>query len=152
MQMAASSDGSLYGLTSNALFRLTQGAAAPGAPVITPNGIVPVDSEVTTIQPGEWASIYGTNLANGTASWNGDFPTSLGGTSVLVDGKFAYLEFVTSSQITFQMPDVATTGTVPVVVTTGAGSTTSSVTLAQFAPSLSPARRWQTRDRHHFPI
>ena len=60
-------------------------------PSISPGGVVPLDSTVNTIQPGEWVSIYGTNLASGTAFWNGDFPTSLGGTSVEINGKAAYL-------------------------------------------------------------
>ena len=36
-----------------------------------------------------------TSLA-GTAVWNGDFPTSLGGTSVTINGRPAYLSFVSS--------------------------------------------------------
>jgi uncharacterized protein (TIGR03437 family) len=50
-------------------------------------------------------SIYGTNLASGTTIWNGDFPVSLGGTSVEIDGKPAYLEFVSPGQINLQAPD-----------------------------------------------
>jgi hypothetical protein len=45
-----------------------------------------------TIEPGEWVSIYGTNLASTTATWNGDFPVSLGGTGVTINGKQAYLD------------------------------------------------------------
>ena len=43
-------------------------------------GIVPLYSTTSTIQAGEWISIYGTNLGPAPyALWNGDFPTSLGG-------------------------------------------------------------------------
>ena len=56
--------------------------AALKAPAISPGGVVPLYSTVNTIQPGGWVSIYGSNLAAGTSVWNGDFPTSLGGTSV----------------------------------------------------------------------
>ena len=51
----------------------------PGAPSIAPNGIVPIYSSSSTIQPGSSISIYGENLAAGTLSWNGDFATTLGG-------------------------------------------------------------------------
>ena len=111
-------------------------AAQAQAPSIPPGGVVPNDSTVNTIQPGEWVSIYGTNLASETAVWNGDFPTSLGGTSVEINGKAAYLEFVSPGQINLQAPDDTATGTVSVVVTTAAGSATSTVTLGEFAPSF----------------
>ena len=106
------------------------------APAIFPNGIVPLFSTVSTIQAGEWISIYGTNLANESAQWNGDFPTSLGGTSVTINGKPAYLLFVSPGQINLQAPDDSATGTVPVVVQTASGSATATVTLSQFAPSF----------------
>jgi uncharacterized protein (TIGR03437 family) len=105
-------------------------------PSITSGGIVPVDSTVNTIQPGEWVSIYGTNLASSTVTWNGNFPTSLGGTSVTINGKAAYLSFVSPAQINVQAPDATAIGSVPVVVTTMGGTATSTVTLAQFAPSF----------------
>ena len=40
-------------------------------PSILPGGVVPVGSTSATIQPGEWVSIYGTNLASTTATWTG---------------------------------------------------------------------------------
>jgi uncharacterized protein (TIGR03437 family) len=107
------------------------------APSIAPGGIVPVDSNVGTIQPGEWASIYGTNLADSAETWaNGPFPNYLGDTSVTVDGKPAYLTYVSPGQINLQVPDDPAVGTVSVVVTTGGGSATAKVTLAEFAPAF----------------
>jgi uncharacterized protein (TIGR03437 family) len=106
------------------------------SPSIMPGGVVPVASPVGTIQAGEWVSIYGSNLAGGTANWTGNFPTSLAGTSVTIDGKPAYLSYVSPTQIDVQAPGDAATGSVPVVVTTQFGSATSSVTIAQFAPSF----------------
>ena len=41
-------------------------------PSITPGGIMPAFGASGTIQPGEWVSIYGTNLASGTANWTGN--------------------------------------------------------------------------------
>jgi uncharacterized protein (TIGR03437 family) len=105
-------------------------------PSIRSSGIVPVGSAVTTIQSGEWVSIYGADLAKSTVVWNGDFPTSLGGTSVTVDGIPAYLSLVSPGQINIQAPTDTATGLVPVVVTTESGSSTATVTLAPFGPSF----------------
>jgi trimeric autotransporter adhesin len=106
-------------------------------PAILYRGIVPVYSSVPVIQSGSWVSIYGKNLAVGTFTWNGDFPTSLGGTSVTIDNKAAYLWYANTGQINLQVPDDAATGPVSVVVSTPAGMTTSSVTLAPYGPSFS---------------
>jgi len=115
-------------------------ATAPktgGTPSLNPGGIVPVYSPVSVIQPGSWISLYGANLANGTATWKGDFPTSLGGVSVTIDGKPAYLWFVGPTQINLQVPDTVATGPVDVVINTPGGTVRSTVTVAPFAPSLS---------------
>jgi uncharacterized protein (TIGR03437 family) len=115
---------------------LQYGVQPPPPPSIFQDGIVPLYSTVATIQPGEWVSVYGTNLASSTATWDGGFPTFLGGTFVTIDEKPAYLSFVSPTQINLQAPDDIATGSVPVVVTTATGSFTSTVTLAQFAPSF----------------
>ncbi len=120
---------------------ISVGAGAPPLPLppsITPNGVTPIYSSSTTIQPGEWISIYGLNLAGSTATWNGDFPTSLADTSVTINGKPAYLWYVSPGQINAQAPeDTAIGATVPVTVRTAAGTATSTVKLANFAPSFS---------------
>jgi uncharacterized protein (TIGR03437 family) len=134
-------DGTIVYAASGAQASHTVSAAPPpsinsGPPSINSGGIVPVGSSVSTIQPGEWVSIYGTNLASSTVSWNGNFPTSLGGTSVTVNGKSAYLSFVSPGQVNLQAPNDTATGTVPVVVTTTGGNATSTVTLSPFGPSF----------------
>jgi uncharacterized protein (TIGR03437 family) len=111
--------------------------APPAPPTVNAGGIVPIYSAATTIQPGAWFSIFGSNLAAGTATWNGDFPTALGNTSVAVNGKPAYLWYVSPGQINLQAPDDTARGSVNVVVTTPGGSVTSTVALGQFAPSFS---------------
>jgi len=111
-------------------------SAASSAPVVTQGGVVPLYSSTPVIQPGSWISIYGSNLANATTVWSGDFPTSLGGVSVTINSKPGYLWFVSPGQITLQAPDDTATGVVPVIVTTPNGTATSTVTLAQYAPSF----------------
>jgi len=111
--------------------------ADPNAPSITSGGIVPVYSASTTTESGSWTSIYGKNLATTTAMWNGNFPTLLGGTSVTIDSRPAYLWFVSPTQINVQAPDNSAAGTVVIVVTTAAGTASSTVTLGQYGPSFS---------------
>ena len=110
----------------------------PGSgPTINSNGIVPIYSSVPVIQSGSWVSLYGSNLASASSVWKGDFPTSLGGVSVLIDNKPAYLWSVSSTQINLQVPDDLTLGMVSVVVNSPSGTATSTVTLAAQAPSFS---------------
>jgi len=118
-------------------FSVAYTASAPPAPSIKAGGVVPVYSSVNTVQPGEWVSIYGSGLSGSTFTWNGDFPVLLGNTSVTIDGKPAYLWYVSPGQINLQVPNDTTTGAVPVVVTTPNGVATSTVTLAPISPSFS---------------
>jgi uncharacterized protein (TIGR03437 family) len=138
-------DGNLYGVGgtsgSNGLGSVFEIFLTPNppppAPTITSGGVVPVYSNVSMIQAGEWISIYGANLASTMAVWNGDFPVSLANTNVTINGKSAFLWYVSPTQINLQTPNDTAVGTVPVVVTTPGGSVMSTVTLAQFAPSFS---------------
>lgn len=108
-----------------------------GQPSITSGGVVPIDSPVNTIESGSWISVYGSNLAATTATWNGDFPASLGGTSVTIDNRPAYLWYVSPTQINLQVPGDSATGIVNVTVTTPVGSASSTATLEPYAPSFS---------------
>jgi uncharacterized protein (TIGR03437 family) len=117
------------------LIAATQGS--PNSPSITPGGIVPIYSKSQTIQPGAWTSIYGNNLATDASTWNADFPLSLLGTTVTIDSRAAYLWYVSPTQINLQAPDDTATGSVSVVVTTPSGTSSSTVTLGRFGPSLS---------------
>jgi uncharacterized protein (TIGR03437 family) len=140
--VSSSNSNASFGFSSsaaNAAFSYTgqSCAVAPTSPpTIAAGGVVPVYSSSTTIQPGEWVSIYGTNLAAGTATWTGNFPPTLGNTSVTIDGKPAYLWLVSPTQINLQVPDDTKTGSVPVVITTAGGTATSTVTLAPYSPSF----------------
>jgi uncharacterized protein (TIGR03437 family) len=84
-----------------------------------------------SVQAGQLVSIIGTNLAT-----QNDFPTSLGGTSVEIDGRAAYLLFVSPGMITMQMPDDTATGSVPLVVTMAVGTATTGVVLSAYAPEF----------------
>ena len=111
--------------------QILQIADLPLPAILSSGGVEP-----GTIQPGEWVSIFGTNLASTTADWNGGFPTSLAGTSVTIDGKSGYLSYVSPTQINLQSPSDTVSGPVSLVVTTPAGTAKSTVTLAQFGPEF----------------
>lgn len=113
-----------------------QSTTSSGKPVINTAGVVPVYSTASTIAPGEWASVYGFNLAPSTATWNGNFPTTLGNTTVTIDGQYAYLWYVSPRQINFQVPSDSNSSSVAVVVTTPGGMAVTTVTLGPFAPSF----------------
>jgi uncharacterized protein (TIGR03437 family) len=110
-------------------------AAPPPPPTITV--INPNDSSATSIQPGSWIWIKGTNLASTPTLWTGNFPTSLGGASVTINNKPGYLYYASPTQINLQAPDDTSTGAVSVVVTTAGGSATATVTLAPYSPAWS---------------
>lgn len=90
------------------------------------------------IQAGSFVDLYGTNLAPAFTQWNNDFPTSIAGTSVTINGKPAYLLYVSPTVIALQAPDDTAVGSVSVVVTTTAGgaSAPATTTLSAYAPAL----------------
>jgi uncharacterized protein (TIGR03437 family) len=82
----------------------------------------------TTFSSGSWLQIKGSNLADvDFRQWlAGDFdgnnaPTSLGGVSVMVNNKPAFVNFISKGQVNVAVPDDTQTGNVPVVVTNAQG-------------------------------
>lgn len=97
----------------------------------------------TGVAPATWIAIFGTSLAQSKYTWqasdfvNGALPTELQGVSVTIDGKAAYVEYVSPTQVNVLAPDDTTTGTVQVQVTSNAQTSNSmSATEAEFAPSF----------------
>lgn len=132
------------------LVRLLTPGSGPSGPVpsISQGGIVPLFSTSSTIQAGEWISIYGRNLISGSTpvSWNGDYPLTLGGTTVTFTDRNgtqpAVLSYVSSGLINLLVPPaLAPTGvggSVNVTVTDGNGSSaTATVTTGTVSPSFS---------------
>ncbi len=134
-------NGKTYGLAGGG-YLLPSGTSAPTTPVIFSGGIVNAASYVSGVAPGAWISIFGTNLAAATAVAtaanlvNGYLPTTLGGTSVTIDGKPAYLNYVSSTQINAQAPNDSATGSVTVAVTNASGSATGAVVMQPVFPGL----------------
>ncbi len=103
-----------------------------------------------TFAPGSWLEIKGTNLAQTTRLWTGgDFngsnaPIQVDGVSVTIEGKPAFVEYVSPGQLDVQAPADSVTGAVPVVVmtagTAACASTAFSANEAPIAPGvLAPA-------------
>jgi len=96
------------------------------------------------IAPATWIEIYGTNLATTLFQvWGGDdfkgaqAPTALGGTTVTIAGKPAYVDFVSPHQVNAQVPSGIPTGIQKVVVTTvGGPSFGTSVTVNPVQPAI----------------
>jgi uncharacterized protein (TIGR03437 family) len=81
--------------------------ANPGATIVNPGGIVNAAGLVAgaAVAPGEFISIFGTNLASTTVASN-QYPynASLGGTQVLLGGQALPLQFVSPGQINAIVP------------------------------------------------
>jgi uncharacterized protein (TIGR03437 family) len=113
------------------------------APVITTSGIVNGGSLTAGAAPNAFLSIFGPNLAATSRGWaakdfvNGALPASLDGVSVSINGKPAYVAYVSPLQINVIAPADTTTGPVPVVVTNnGLKSSSANVQLAAVAPAF----------------
>jgi uncharacterized protein (TIGR03437 family) len=115
-----------FGLSNLAL--VTSIAISGPAPVIQDNGVASAGSfgGFASAAPGSYIEIFGSNFSATTRGWKasdfiaGRAPTSLDGVSVTVDGKSAFVNFVSPTQVNVEAPDDVTVGgTVPVVVIYG---------------------------------
>jgi uncharacterized protein (TIGR03437 family) len=114
-------------------------------PVVAPTNINQVTAVIVdsarfgpTVAPGSIASIFGTNLATQTVSSSQmPLPTTLGGTTVYVNGVAAPLFYVSPTQINFQVPSETATGTATVIVVNGNGVASQGVVqVANAIPAL----------------
>ena len=119
--LAANGDNTSHGdHTYTARYTLT-GPAGP--PAISSGGVVNAASYQPGVSAGSWVTIQGSNLAGNTRGWNsadfvgGALPTQLDGVSVKIDGKPAYVAYISPAQINVQAPADSALGAVPVEVT-----------------------------------
>ncbi len=95
------------------------------APVLeTTNAVVNGASFLPGISEYSWITILGANLSSTTRPWNpatdfvnGALPTSLDGVSVTVDGKSAYVYYISPVQINALVPADPSLGTIQVATT-----------------------------------
>jgi uncharacterized protein (TIGR03118 family) len=109
------------------------------APAIATSGVVNAATFSVGIAPGTFTAIFGSNLASTTRTWtaadfvNGKLPVQLDGVYVTIDGKAAYVYFVSPGQIDVIAPADSTLGPVNVVVTNSAVATVSAAAQLQTA-------------------
>jgi len=134
----------LRGLASNFIaltcaVALTTLTAFAADPVINRAGFLEAAGYSIRFTPGSILSLFGANLAGTTSGASTlPLPTSLAGTSVLVNGRAAPLFFVSPTQINFQLP-WETAGQAQASVAVNAGGLTSSpqsISLVASAPGL----------------
>jgi uncharacterized protein (TIGR03437 family) len=104
-------------------------------PSIKSGGVVSASAfgAFTSVAPGSWIEIYGSNLASDSRQWaGGDFsgvnaPTSLDGTKVTIGGQPAFIDYISPIQVNAQVPSNVGTGPQPLIVTTAAGVSSASM-------------------------
>jgi uncharacterized protein (TIGR03437 family) len=99
-------------------------------PKINGGGVVTASDfgAFSSVAPGSWIEIYGTNLAGTTGQWassnfNGaNAPTNLDGVTVTVGGLPAFIDYVSPDQVNVEVPSGVTAGPQPVILSTGSGT------------------------------
>ena len=107
---------------------------------LNPQGVVNAASFAPagdSISPGEFVTLFGTNLAPVTESASAPFPPSVAGVSVLVNGLSAPIYLVSPGQINALVPYATTGATASIVVNNnGTMSNTVQVPVAGTAPGV----------------
>jgi len=147
--------------TENSVVRICSTAGkfspVPGlAPLIStvPAGVANAFGDAPLIAPNMWVEIKGSGLAPGTRIWldkdfvNNQLPTQLDGVSVLVNGKSAFIYFISPAQVNILTPPDALAGSVQVQLTT-AGNTSNIATVPAQALSLSFFEFVSTAGKHY---
>ncbi len=98
------------------------------APTLASGGVVNAATYAAGVVPGGWISIFGQNLAASTRTLassdlaNGYLPTSLGGVSVQINNKAAFMHYISPTQINVLAPADDSVGAVQVTVTNAIGT------------------------------
>jgi uncharacterized protein (TIGR03437 family) len=121
---------------------VVQNTASTGTPKIASGGVVNAASYQPGMASGAWMSIFGSNFAARSRSWNtADFvgnrmPTSLEGVQVLVEGQPAAIHFVSPGQVNFQAPSGLLEGWARVEIRTPGGIDSAFVYASREAPGF----------------
>ena len=114
-----------------------------GAPAVVTAQVLNGASFLTGIAPNTWVSIKAANLASTTRAWeaqdfvNGALPTELDGVSVSVNGKPAYIGYVSPTQINLLLPAGTPVGTAQIqTVNNGLSSSMVTVQVQAVAPAF----------------
>jgi uncharacterized protein (TIGR03437 family) len=156
-QISMDSKGNIYvaDTNNNVVRLLTPSSPSSGGggvlPVIrTTQGVITAGAfgASSSVAPGTWVEIYGSNLAADTRTWTSDdftnggqkAPVSLDRTSVTISGQQAYIDYISPTQVNALLPLVSP-GTQQLTITTAAGNSASypiNVSTNQFAVYAPP--------------
>jgi uncharacterized protein (TIGR03437 family) len=136
-------DGALWftELNGNKIGRVVLTPSQPTISAVTSGA----DGHIRTIQSNSWVTIFGSNLApaGSNRTWgeqdlvNGKLPLSLDGVSATINGKPAFVEYISPEQINVLAPDDSSSGSVQAVVTNdSAASQPFLVQLGSYAPAF----------------
>lgn len=132
-----------YGSANSNTAELTIGAPPVSGPAITQ--VLTAANQTPIISPNTWVEIHGTNLApaGDTRLWQGsDFansqlPVRLDTVTATVNGRSAYVEYISPTQVNILTPPDALQGTVQVLMSSGGVNSAPFSVLAQpIAPAF----------------
>ena len=130
-----------YAATLNLAVNLQ--APASALPSIASGGVANAASGAVGVAPGAWISLYGANLATAARALaasdivNNAIPAVLGGVSVQINGKAAFVDYISAAQINVLAPGDSTSGSVMVTATNAAGTSSAVAAVLQpFLPGL----------------
>jgi uncharacterized protein (TIGR03437 family) len=142
--LAATTGNSSDGYAASITVGVTLAVPAAAAPSIASGGIGNAVSGAAGVVAGSWISIYGASLSTVTRALassdilDGKLPTSLGGAGAKINGKSAYVQYVSPAQINVLAPSDTSLGTVAVTVSNASGtSNTMSASMQSALPGLS---------------
>ncbi|HXB71417.1 MAG TPA: choice-of-anchor V domain-containing protein [Candidatus Acidoferrales bacterium] len=126
-------------------YTLTAAAATGNIPTIPAGGVVSAGAfgGFTSVAPGSWMEIFGSNLSATTRGWAGsDFtgtkaPVSLDNVKVTIGGQAAFIDFISPEQVNAQVPTGTPTGSQQMTVTNSNGTSSAyNITVNAVEPGL----------------
>jgi uncharacterized protein (TIGR03437 family) len=126
-------------------YTLTPQAGMPPPQLRSQTPVLQAFSGMTGLSAGTYLEIYGSNFTSNTRQWGAaDFteggtraPTSLDGVKVNINGKPAFVYFISPGQVNVQAPDDEALGNVAIEVETAGGkSNAATVNKTRVSPAL----------------
>jgi uncharacterized protein (TIGR03437 family) len=133
-------------------------AGGGGAPSIASGGVVSAAAfgGFTSIAPGSWIEIYGSNFSASAREWAGsDFigtnaPTALDRTSVTIGGQQAFVRYISPGQVNAQVPSTIALGQQQIVVSSAVASSAAyNITVSLTQPGLLAPPSFKIGDKQY---
>ncbi len=153
--MTFDADGNLY-LADRLNVKIRKISPPPLPTIAAGNAVVSAFMGRAGFSSNSYVEIYGSNFSTTARTWaGGDFnganaPTSLDGVSVTVNGKPAFMFFISPGQININTPDDTAIGPVAVQVRTPLGlSNATMVNRSRISPTLQTVPQFNVGGRQH---